>query len=163
MKTLMAQELTIEVHRGGLQWKGTSLECLCNARATDDIGLLYVDAPGVGRMNFAIVEEMLVLGTALDNSGSTGRSVDHRLLRAESNYWANAWTGKRSTILSSPFGTQIPRKYYHKPCKRFRKKLLNSCKDSRKDLWKFAKNPQILARVLAGIQQILARVLAANA
>ena len=86
----MVQELTDVIYKHKLSWKTTSLECLRTSAVVPAVDDISVKVCEHSQITFKMVDEMAVLGTVLDAKGSTSRSLEHRLLKAEANFWSNS-------------------------------------------------------------------------
>eukprot|EP00973_Karenia_brevis_P020823 2862405-Karenia_brevis.AAC.1 len=84
---LMMQDLTDVIYGAGLSWKETSLESMMSSQVLIHDDAFKVVTPDLEILPYTMRESMIVLGSFLDNMGSTIQSVNHRLGQAEKAFW----------------------------------------------------------------------------
>ena len=92
------KELIEKLSRAGLKLKPSSLKLLGNAKAREQLtpsNLRLLELEGIvkafclscGYVVVQLVDSLIVLGVCLDDTGSTGASLDHRLTQANKHWF----------------------------------------------------------------------------
>ena len=87
---IMLRELTEAIYRSKLRWKSKSLGYLVAGPLVGEGPPFSIVTPDGCVLNFTHSTELHVLGAALDCHGSTWCSVNHRMLKGEACFWAQA-------------------------------------------------------------------------
>lgn len=88
----MLEGITKVVYEANMKWKRASTEFMVGLGSADRDRheRIVIRAPDDTDVLYKCCEAMMVLGSAIGNSGSTTRTLEHRMMQAEALFWSKA-------------------------------------------------------------------------